>query len=213
MPIPVITSIISAVSIIVGSLVGAFCSYKISTKMYKKQVSDEHSLMIENREFEERFKVKQVCDNANIIRLDITTAIYQSIRSLQNNSEIKKYLYLLPINKNYSSAVASLSHKFNLKELSYIYQLYGIIEKVNRDIYNWNIGDSKQYENVEIGFEAILYKLYGENYDKLINIDTESITYEELYNNSLIEKHYKEILAKLDDVCILDNLLSVKNSY
>ena len=51
------------------------------------------------------------------------------------------------------------------------------------------------------------------NYDKLINIDTESITYEELYNNSLIEKHYKEILAKLDDVCILDNLLSVKNSY
>ena len=100
-----------------------------------------------------------------------------------------------------------------MKELSYIYQLYGIIEKVNRDIYNWNIGDSKQYENVEIGFEAILYKLYGENYDKLINIDTESITYEELYNNSLIEKHYKEILAKLDDVCILDNLLSVKNSY
>ena len=210
MPIPIITSIISALSIIVGSLLGALFSYLISRNMHKKELEDEQLLTIENRKYEERFKAKEVCDNANIIRLDISTALYQSIRSLQNSDEEKKYLYLLPINKNYSLAIASLSHKYTLKELSNLYQLYGIIEKVNRDIYNWNIGDNRSYENVQVGLKSILYKLYGDNYKRLINIDINIVPYEELYLTEFMEDEYKSILEKLDKLCVIDNLLTIE---
>lgn len=211
MPIPIITSIISAISIILGSILGALFSYLISKNMYKKQIKDEHLLCIENRRFEERFKAKEICDNANIIRLDISTAVYQSVRSLQNEDEEKKYLYLLPVNKNYSLAIASLSHKYSLKELSSIYQLYGIIEKVNRDIYNWNIGDNKSYESVSVGFKSILFKLYGDNYKKIINININIVPYEELYLTEFMNPEYKYILEKLDELCVIENLLTIKD--
>ena len=204
----VLTSLISAVSIITGSLLGALCSYIISSKLYKRQNNDEILRIEENRKYEEKFKLKKVCDNANIIRLDISTAIFQSIRSIQNNEENKKFLYLLPINRNYSSAVASLNDNFNLKELSVIYQLYGIIEKVNRDIYNWKLGDDDAYKNVQIGFLSILFKIYGDNYKKLMLIDTNSVSYDELYKNDLINSSYKEVLLKLYDLCVIENLLS-----
>ena len=41
MEIQVVTSIISAASIILGSLLGALSSYIISNKMYKKQLTHE----------------------------------------------------------------------------------------------------------------------------------------------------------------------------
>ena len=203
-----LTSLISAVSIIAGSLLGALCSYIISSKLYKRQNNDEILRIEENRKYEEKFKLKKICDNANIIRLDISTAIFQSIRSIQNNEENKKFLYLLPINKDYSSAVASLNDNFNLKELSVIYQLYGIIEKVNRDIYNWKLGDEEAYKNVQVGFLSILFKIYGDNYKKLMLVDTNTVSYDELYKNNLINSSYKEVLLKLDDLCVIENLLS-----
>ena len=198
-------SIISAISIIIGSLVGAFCSYRISQKMHNKQIQAEHKIIEENRSYEESVRYKEVCKNANIIRLDIATAIYQSIRSLKNSDEEKKYLYILPINKEYSKVVASLSDRFDLKELSYLYQLYGIIEKVNKDIHNWNIGDDSSYCGVEIGLRAILYKIYGNNIDKVLLIEPDQVSYDELYKNNYIREPYKNLLNKLDKFCLLEN--------
>jgi len=198
-------SIISAISIIVGSLLGAFCSYIISRKMYEKQMQAEHKRIEENRSYEEGLRCKEICNNAHVIRLDIATAIYQSIRSLRNKEEEKKYLYILPLNKEYSKAVASLSDRFDLKELSYLYQLYGIIEKVNKDIHNWNIGDESSYGNVEIGLKSILYKIYGENSNNIILFEPDNVSYDELYQNNYIREPYRELLSKLDKLCDLEN--------
>ena len=210
MPIPVITSIIGAISILAGSLVGAFFSWIINRNMHQRKIQEEYKLIEENRKYEERYRVKAVCNNANVIRLDIATALFQSIRSLQNDNDDKNYLYLLPINRDYSSAVASLSDKYNLKELSYLYQLYGIIEKVNRDIYSWNIGDNEAFNRVKLGFNSILYKIYGENYKIVLRVDADKISYEELYKNDYIRPSYKKLLKKLDDLCVVENLLLEK---
>ena len=210
MPIAVVTTIISAISIIAGSLLGALFSWIISKKMHNQKMQEEYKLIKENRQYEESYRAKEVCNNANVIRLDIANAIFQSIRSLQNTEERKNYLYLLPINKYYSQAVASLSDKYNLKELSYLYQLYGIIEKVNRDIYEWTIGDKDAYDKVKAGFETILYKMYGDNFRKVIIINPDKISYIELYKNDYTIKPYKDLLAKLDDLCLLENLLKEK---
>ncbi|MDS0524454.1 hypothetical protein NNC19_02115 [Clostridium sp. SHJSY1] len=207
MPLPVVTSIISALSIIAGSLVGAFCSWKISKKINLERMKEEYKIIKENRKYEDTYRAKEICKNANVIRLDISTALFQSIRSIKNNQEEKKYLYSLPVNKNYSEAVASLSDRYSLKELSSIYQLYGIIEKVNRDIHSWSLGDDKAYEKVRAGFRSVLYKIYNENYENIIKIDPDKICYEDLYKNDYIKESYKNILAKLDELCVVENLL------
>lgn len=210
MPIAIITSIISAISIITGTLVGAYCSWIINRKMHKTDIKEQYALLEENRKYEETYKVKELCTNANLIRLDLCTSIFQSIRSLQNKDESKQYLFLLPINKNYSCTVASLSDKYTLKELSYLYQLYGIIQKVNREINNWNSGDKGAYENIRKGFVAILTKIYGENYVKLLLIDINKISYQDLHNNDFIKDGYKEVLVKLDYLCAVENILKDK---
>lgn len=212
MPMPIVTSIISAISILIGSLVGAYFSWIINKNMHTRQMEGQYKIQKDNRIYEEQYRAKEICNNANVIRLDLATALYQSIRSLQNNEEQKKYLYLLPINKQYSLAVASLNDRFSLKELSYLYQLYGIIEKVNRDIYNWNIGDNEAYEKVRTGFKSILYKIYGENIDKIIRVDVDKISYEELYKNEYIESSYKSLLEKLDFICVVENILKDKEN-
>lgn len=205
-----VSTIISAISIIAGSLLGALCSWIINKKMHNQKMQEEYKLIEDNRKYEDSYRAKEVCNNANVIRLDIANAVFQSIRSLQNTDEKKKYLYLLPINKNYSQAVASLSDKYDLKELSHLYQLYGIIEKVNRDIYSWTIGDKDAYDKVRTGFETVLYKLYGDNFEKVLTINPDQISYIELYRNDFTIKHYKNLLEKLDELCLLENLLKEK---
>ena len=208
MPIPIITSIISAISIIVGSLLGAFFSYMINKTMYNKQINHEKLITNENRKFEESFKLKELCDNANVIRLDISTAIYQSIRTMKFKEYDNKYLFMLPINKNYSNAIATLSHKFSLKELNYIYMIYGIIEKVNKDICNISLGDMDNYKNIEIELSSMLFHIYGDNYEEILKVDIDRIPYVQLYDNELIKPQYRDILKKLDHICILDNLVT-----
>lgn len=204
MPIPVITSIISAISILCGSLLGGLLSWIINNKMHDIKRREDETINRENREYEEKFKIKEICANANVIRLDICTAIYTSIRSILNFENIN-YMHILPINKGYSCAVASLSDKYNLKELSYIYQLYGIIEKVNRDIINGSKG-----EEILEGFYSIIKKIYGNNYIEILKVDIEKITYKELCRNEYIKIGYKEILKRLDYLCAEENILKEK---
>ena len=195
-----ITTLISGSAIIIGSLIGASFSWIINKKITSKSIKEQYKLQEVNRQYEERYKIKELYTYANIIRLDICTAIFQSIRSLQNENGMS-YIYILPISKEYQKAVASLSDKYNLKDLSYIYQLYGIIEKVNKDVYELKYGDVEGYKNVIQGLTDILIKLYGENYIKIINTDIDKLSYEDLYNNDLIKEGFKNVLIILEHLC------------
>lgn len=203
-----LTTLISATSIIVGSLVGAFCSYIISKKMHDVERKEEDEILKNNRRLEFLNRAKTTLENINIIRLDISTSIFQGIRCIQNDKEAKKYLYLLPINKNYSISIATLSDKFSLRELSDLYQLYAIMEKVNMTIYSWREGDDKTYNEAKMGFISILYKLYGKNYEKILLLDMDKVSYSELIKNKYIKEEYKLILGKLEDNCNLENLFT-----
>lgn len=207
MEIQIITSIISAISVITGSIIGAICTWYINKKIYSIQINDAEKVRRENRMIEYNYRAKDVCNKANILRIDIATAIFQSIRVLKNKDENKRYLYLLPVCKDYSVLISSLSDRYSLQELSIIYQLYGIIEKVNRDINNWRVGDEEDYKKVKLGLRSILMKIYGEEYTNIINVDTEKISYEDLYKNEFIKPEFKEILTKLDVLCVLENLI------
>lgn len=203
----VLNTITSAVAILSGTLVGAYCSWVMNKKMHKQDIAEKERLVEDNRKYEEIYRAKEICINANVMRLDIATALFQSLRSLRNTEEKKFYLFILPINKNYSQSVAALSDYYTLKELSYIYQLYGIIEKVNRDINSWNYGDLEAYKRVKVGFETILYKIYGDNFRKILFINPEKISYKELYKNDYIINEYRLLLEKLDHLCDIENLL------
>lgn len=206
-----ITALISASGIILGSLIGAIFSWVITKKTTYKTINEQYRIQEVNRKYEESYKIKEICTYANVIRLDLCTAMFQSIRCLQDKDN-STYLYIVPISKEYQKAVASLSDKYSLKELSYIYQLYGIIEKVNRDIYNWNNKDKETFEYVIMGYKDIVKKMYGENYDRILAIDIDKLSYKDLYNNDLIKIGYKRVLKTLDDLCFIENLTKEKTN-
>jgi hypothetical protein len=204
------TTLISAAAIILGTLIGALFTWIITIKNTKISIDEQYRILEKNRLYEETCKAKTICENANIIRLDICTAIFQSIRTIKEyrlgefNSR-----YFIPVNKQYYSLVAYLSDKFDLKELSYIYQLYGIIEKLNHDMLNSNYYENNEYDKIIKGYEYLLIKLYGENFDEILKVDIDRVTYSDLYENSEIKDNYRKVLKKLDDLCCIDNIEGV----
>ena len=202
LPITLLNTFISAGAIIIGSLVGAFCTYVITMKNTRINLKEQKKILYENIRYDEKFQNKRLCQYANIVRLDICTALYQSIRVLR---EYKKsyalYRVVIPLNKNYASVIAALSHRYELEELSYIYQLYGIIETINENTLS-RVWDIKDYEkNLIEGYKHFLQKLYGENFMEILHWDIENITYKELYDNEKTKCKYRDILIKLDEVC------------
>ncbi|KOA21506.1 hypothetical protein CLHOM_01770 [Clostridium homopropionicum DSM 5847] len=198
-----ITPMISATAVIIGSLIGATCSWITMKHSIKENMNVENKIVEDNRKYEEIQKMSKICENINIIRLDICTAIFQSIRNLNDFSK-ENYLSMNPIllNRDYSKIVASLTNRFDLKEMSYIYQLYGIIEIINEHIKNYKLNDNNSYNLIIRDCELLLHKIYGDNYKSILKMDIDKIKYEQLYDNQIIKIGYKKILKKLDEnVC------------
>lgn len=193
---------ISALSILLSSLLSAYCTWRITLKNTRINLEEQKKILRENIEYDKNYQVKRLCEHANILRLDICTALYQSLRLLKSYQAGEQvYSTLLPLNKNYPTMIAALSHNYQLEELSYIYQLYGIIETINES--SLKNGDaSKGNDSAAIkSHELLVRRLYGDNYRKIIAMDMEATSYIELYDNRYMCSKYREILKKLDSLC------------
>lgn len=206
-PQGILTTVISTSAILVSALIGGVCSWFVTKNATCKQIQQQIKFMEDTKKREEYTKEIKICKYANIIRLDICTALFQSIRALKfNGDECDKFP--IPIDREFSKAVVSLTEKFDLKEISYIYQLYGIIEKLNDDIRKLDYYDKETYKVIKQDYIILLKKLYGLNSDKVLNMDIDKVTFEELYDNSFIKVGYRNVLKKLEDIC---NLSCSKN--
>lgn len=204
MPAPILNTFISAGAIIIGSLLGAYCTWIITMKNTKINLAEQKKILYENIKYEKMFQHKKLCEYANIIRLDICTALYQSIRTMNKyESGGEVYKILIPLNKRYSAVIAALSHSYELEELSYIYQLFGIIETINHiTLQNKHEYAEEDYEKRLIeGYKSFVKKLYVSHYTEILAWDIEKVSYKELYDNSFIDKKYRNILIKLDELC------------
>lgn len=194
--------LISSVSIMIGAVIGGVFSWIVTKQSTDKTIEVQNRIVEDNRKYAENVRLKRSREYANIIRLDICTALYNSIRILKSSGEKKtSEIYPIPMDKEYSAGVAYLKSSFVLTEMSYIYQLYGIIEKLNKDTNNFNYYDDKSYETINMDCKMFIRKLFGENSEKILEVDIDKISYEDLYNNDLIKEGYKETLRKLDDIC------------
>ena len=172
---PLITALISAIGLIVGSSIGAICSWFVT----KSSINQEIKLQQENLNYQEKYKLKEKVINANIIRLDFCNAIYQSIRYLQKEDNYSFY-NCIPIYKEYHKIVASLCGEYSLKELSYIYQLYGILEECSKMVeFYWRNG-SVDIITVRNAYKNVLEKIYGSNYLKVLSKNIDYIGYKDL---------------------------------
>ena len=164
LPIALVTALISAGGLVLGSVIGAICSIFINKVSLHEQVRIQR----ENLNYQENCNAKEKYINANIIRLDFCNAIYQSVRVLQNmdNYEVS---YSIPMYKDYHKIIATLCDEYSLKELSYIYQFYGILEINSKKIEGSNSKDLNDRIVIQNSFKNILIKLYGENYIKLLS--------------------------------------------
>lgn len=195
-------TLISSASIMIGAIIGGVFSWIVTKQSTDKTIEVQNRIVEDNRKYAENVRLKRSREYANIIRLDICTALFNSIRIVKSSGDKKRSeIYPIPMDKEYSAGVAYLKSSFVLKEMSYIYQLYGIIEKLNKDTNNFNYYDDKSYEIVIMNCKMFIRKLFGENSEKILEVDIDKISYEDLYYNDLIKEGYKEILRKLDDIC------------
>lgn len=193
-----INPIISSVSIIAGAILGGIFSWLINKHSTCKAIETQNKLEKDRREYQEQNNVLKLNEYVTIIRLDICTALFQSLRMLKEfNNKNKINIYPIPMNLNYAEAIAALKKTLNLKEMSYIYQLYGIIEKLNNDIKVYNY-DETYNTLLKADYEMFIRKLYGSNFSKALDFDVDKVSFENLYDNDIIKSGYKEVLIKLE---------------
>ncbi|NEZ47567.1 hypothetical protein FDF74_10230 [Clostridium niameyense] len=191
--------IMSALAIIVGAIIGGIWSSCITKKATLKNEEIQKSILRENRKDDRRYNIIKIKESAAIIRLDLCTAIFQSIRSIKGIKDNEEYYpSYIPINKNYSRDIAILTTQFDLKEISYISQLYGRIEKINHDVKNLNYNDMYEWKNILIDYELLLKKIYNNNFNEILKLDIDRCSYKDLIDNSFIKEGYKKVLLKLE---------------
>ncbi|MBS4955583.1 MAG: hypothetical protein E6176_12165 [Clostridium celatum] len=200
MPIALITALISAGGLILGSVIGAICSWFIS----KFSLNEQKRIQKENLIYQQQCKCQEKYTNANIIRLDFCNAIYQSIRYLQKEEKYRFYSSI-PIYKDYHKIVASLCDEYSLKELSYIYQLYGVLEESSKMIEFYWRSDSSDNIELRNSYKNVLKKIYGDNYLKALSKNIDDISYKELYSDCLMKDGYRHILKSLDEICNIEH--------
>lgn len=197
----ILTSLISAIAIIIGSLLGALFTWIITNKTTTKNIEEQHKILLDKRKQDEIKREKEIYINCNNIKLDIYNAIFQSIRALKYSDDINFAVYPITINRDYSKTIAAISEKFSLKELSYIYQFYGIVERLNNQILIQKFGEKVGVQNLLIGYSEVLKKIYGDNYKEIVKFDIETIDYIDLLENNQIKVGYRSVLSKLDKIC------------
>ena len=200
---PTIMTMITATAIFTSSILGAICSFIVTKKSLGKNEEIQNRISEETRKFQNEKDYKNLKENAVIIRLDICTVLFQSIKTLRISASSREKLYTIPMNHDYSRAVASLQKDFSLRELSYIYQLYGIIEKLNYDIKNLKYSNNEDYKHIIMDYEILLQTIYGDNYKEILKLNIKNISYDQLWNNEHIKLGYKNVLDKLNKVCDL----------
>ena len=199
-PDNLINPIISSISIIIGAILGGIFSWFINKNSTSKAIETQNKIEKAKREYQEQNKALKISEYATIIQLDICTTLFQSLRMLKEfDNKNKISIYPIPMNFNYAEAIVALAKIFNLKEMSYIYQLYGIIEKLNNDTKGYHY-DERHYTLIKEDYEMFIKKLYGNNFSKALDFDMDKVTYENLYDNEIIKLGYKNVLIKLDSI-------------
>ncbi|MBZ9607995.1 hypothetical protein G9F73_009275 [Clostridium estertheticum] len=199
-PANLINPIISSVSIIIGAILGGVFSWFINKNSTNIAIERESKIEKANRDHQKQSKSLRLSEYAAIIQLDICTTLFQSLRMLKEiDGKNKISIYPIPMNFKYAEAIVALDKIFSLKEMSYIYQLYGIIEKLNNDIKGYHC-DEIHYTLIKGDFETFIKKIYGNNFSKALAFDIDKATYENLYDNEIIKPGYKNVLIKLNRI-------------
>ena len=199
-PDNLLNPIISSTSIIIGTILGGIFSWFINKNSTAISIKTQSKIEKANREYAEQNKALKLNEYATIIQLDICTTLFQSLRMLKEFDDQNKIcIYPIPMNFNYAQAIVALAKDFKLKDISYIYQLYGIIEKLYNDTKGYHY-DEKHYTLIKEDYEMFLKKIYGNNFLRVLEFDIDIVTYEDLYNNEIIKLGYKNVLIKLDNI-------------
>ena len=199
-PYNLLNPIISSTSIIIGTILGGIFSWFINKNSTAISIKTQSKIEKANREYAEQNKALKLNEYATIIQLDICTTLFQSLRMLKEFDDQNKIcIYPILMNFNYAQAIVALAKDFKLKDISYIYQLYGIIEKLYNDTKGYHY-DEKHYTLIKEDYEMFLKKIYGNNFLRVLEFDIDIVTYEDLYNNEIIKLGYKNVLIKLDNI-------------
>ncbi|NFV51419.1 hypothetical protein FDJ76_15670 [Clostridium botulinum] len=202
MPKALIGTAISATAIIIGAIIGGIWSSCINKKTITKNEEIQKHILEENKKIDKVYYKDKFKESGRTVRLDICTAIFEGIRTIKKIKQNKEEYYpvCISINRNYYKDIAVLTKKFTLREISYINQLYGIIDKINYDVKKIDYSNKNSWLNILVDYEILLKKVYGDNYKKILEVDIEECNYDNLIDNNIIKEGYIDFLIKLNNI-------------
>ena len=128
-----------------------------------------------------------------------------SLHSIKNLMNEEMYSYEYKANESNDYFFIIKNHDYSLKELSYIYQLYGVLEECSKMVeFYWKSGSP---DNIAVrnSYKNVLEKIYGDNYLKILSKNIDDISYKELYSDCLMKEGYRNILKSLDEICNIEH--------
>ncbi|GAA0748383.1 hypothetical protein [Clostridium oceanicum] len=194
-------SMISACAIIIGAIIGGLWTSYTSKKSNIKNEEIQRKVLEENKKIEDGYDNLKIKESASIIRLDICTCIFQSIRTIKyiNRDYNVYYPTCIPINKHYWKDISRLYNTFDLKEISLINQIYGIIEKINYDVRKLDY-NKKNFSHILINYKILLKKIYKDGLYKILEVNIDECSYIDLIDNDIINEEYRNVLIKLENI-------------
>ena len=193
----VFAAIIGVMGSIVGGVIASRLTNKTTVQVTQRNIEEQRNVMKERKQTDEGKEQKLIKIKAMMVYNDLLNACYEGFMFLKGN--LKSSIVapnLISINKNYSEDVAFICALFTSEEIILIYNLYGMIEKIRRDILSSNYSKSI-FSDVEADYEMMVQIVFKDKYSNISSLNAENITKDFLLDS--MNKDYKIIFNKLNE--------------
>lgn len=180
----------------IGAIIGGYFSYLGSKSAAKESIRAQNEIFIRNNSLIKQEKEEAIKKYSRVIYLDFLNALDEGFRVLKGRerTNVGKAPDLLPISKDFSHAVLSISDKLTSKEIILVNRLYGYIEKIRNDIFELNYQIS-HYDEIKFDYSIMEIEVFGDNYTEIITLPLENITID--YFLDKMKKEYLNLFKTL----------------
>ncbi len=191
----IVAAFIGVFGSIIGGVLVSILTNRTTKKVTERNLNEQRLVIEDSKRIQETKEKELIKIKAIITYNDIINACFEGFIYLKKGKNISiSAPNLITINKNYSDDVAVISKLLSIKEISLVFNLYGMIEKIRNDILRSNYLTST-FSDVEKDYEMLVQTVFKDKYDDISKLDADYIT-----NNFLLESmnsEYKRIFAKL----------------
>lgn len=188
----IIPAVICVFGAFLGGIVATRLINKTTEKVTQRNIDEQNKVIEESKHIQALAEIKLIRVKSRIVYNDILNACHEGFMYLKSKNQPT----LISINYNYSEDVMFLYNRFTQEELTLIYNIYGMLEKIRHDILKSDYSTGR-FLDVQFDFSMLVNTIFKDKYEKIINFTPTHITKDFLLDN--MNSEYKIIFTKLNN--------------